>query len=83
MNQWQDRVADDVRLVAHVIEIDALQARLLFDGLRGFGRDHPTTCFGFGQCHLDFDVTRDQALIGEHIAHGLRAKGVAKENWNQ
>src|SRR6218665_844282 len=80
VHERQDGVADDVGLMAHVIEIDAPDARFARDGLGRVGGDH--TCLGLGPRQRDFgvDVALDQRVVGEQRAHLRRAEGVTEKD---
>jgi hypothetical protein len=80
VHQRQDRVADDVGFLAHVVEVDAVQSRLPRNHVGRFGRDDAAARFGAGQCHLDLDVASDQRAVGEDLAHGRGAEGIAEQD---
>lgn len=56
MHERQDRIADDVRLLAHVIEIDALDARFPCNHVGRFGRNHADARLGLRERDFDVDV---------------------------
>ncbi|MNY04983.1 hypothetical protein D3C86_1376860 [compost metagenome] len=57
--QREDRIADNVGFLAHVVEVDAVEARGAGDGLGGIGRNHADAGFGPGKGDLDVDVALD------------------------
>jgi hypothetical protein len=79
VHQRQDRVADDVGLLAHVVEVDALDSRFAGDGGGRLGRDHADARLGLGQRDLDVDVALHERAVGKHLAHRLGAEGVAEQ----
>jgi hypothetical protein len=79
MHQRQDRIADDICLLAQQVEIQRRHVGALSDLLRGFRRDHAAPRLGLRQCDLDLGVAGDQGDIGKYLAHGWRAEGIAEE----
>jgi hypothetical protein len=80
VHQRQDRVADDVGFLTHVIEVDAIQPRLAGDHVGCFGRDHTAARFGARQSNFDFDVAPDQSAVREDLAHARCAEGIAEQD---
>lgn len=80
MHERQDRIADDIGLFAHVIEIDALNGRLARDHVGGFGGNHAGSRFSLGQRDFDVDIALDQRMIGKQRAHLRGSEGVAKQD---
>ncbi|MNT49130.1 hypothetical protein D3C72_1859620 [compost metagenome] len=80
VHQRQDRVADDVGFLAHMVEVDPLDARFAGDGLGRFGGDHAGLGFGPGKSDFDVDIPLDQRDIGENLAHLAGAECVAEED---
>jgi hypothetical protein len=80
VHQRQDRIADDVGLLAHMIEVDALDFRFAGDDFGGFRRNHAHAGLRLGQCDFRIDVTLDQRTVGEQLPHLLRAERVAEQD---
>ena len=79
VHQRQDRVADDVGLLAHVLEVEALDAGFTGDDGGGLGGNHADARLGLGQRDLDVDVALHQRAVGEDLAHRLGAEGVTEQ----
>jgi len=80
VHQGKDRIADDIGLTAKQIEIEPRGIGLFGDLLRRSLRDHAATRLRFRQRDLDLGIARDQAHVGEHLAHARRAERIAKQN---
>jgi len=59
VDEWQDRIADDVGLVTKVIEVELVDIRIRGDLTRGFGGDHAAFGLRLRERHFDFDVAGD------------------------
>ena len=80
VHQRQDRIADDVGLVAQGVEIECRHVGARRDLVRGGLGDYAAARLGPRQCDLDLDIARDQREVGKHFAHRRRAEGIAKQN---
>ena len=80
VHERQDRIADDVGLVAHVIEVDALDLRLACDDLGRLGRNHADTRLGLGERDFGIDVALDQRASRRTSA---ASSGVPKASRNR
>jgi DNA-binding GntR family transcriptional regulator len=80
VHERQDRVADDVGLLPHVIEVDAVELRLACDRVGGLDRDHAAARLGAGERDLDLDVALDQRAVGQDLAHAFGAESVAEQD---
>ena len=80
VHQRQDRIADDIGLLAQQIEIQRRDVGPLRDLVRGLRRNHAAARLGLRQRDLDLGVAGDQAEIRKHLAHGRRAEGVAEQD---
>jgi hypothetical protein len=76
VHERQDRVADDVGLLPHVIEVDAVELRLACDRVGGLDRDHAAARLGAGERDLDLEPctdcrvggkARDRLRVAEHV----------------
>src|SRR5436305_15010526 len=79
LDQRQDRVADDLGLLAQQIEIkrrDICVSCNLLGAVRG---DHAATRLRPSQRNLDLRIAGDRAEVRKHLPHPRRSKGVAKQ----
>ena len=80
VHQRQDRIADDIGLLAKQVEIQRRDVGPLGDLFGRLCRNHAAACLGFCQRDLDLGVARDQAEIRKHLAHGRRSERVAEQD---
>src|SRR4051812_36984030 len=80
MHERQDRIADDVGLVAQEVEVERGGVGLGRDLLGRFGRDDTAARLGTRQRDLHFNVARDQGVVGKDLAHAWGAEGIAKQD---
>ncbi len=76
VEERQDRIAHDERLLAQVGEVDVLEHRCGRDLLRGLGRDHAELGLRPGERALDLEPRCDERLLGEEPDHLLIAEDV-------
>ncbi len=79
LHQRQDRVTDDLGFVLHQRQIQRFESGLGGNLFGSIGRDHTTAGLGVRQRDLNFDVTPDQRLVGEHFTHIGGAEHVAEQ----
>ena len=80
VHERQDRIADDIGFLAHVIEIDPLDRRFTGDHFRRVGRNHADARFGLRQRHFDVDIALHERVVGKQRAHLRGAEGVAEQD---
>ena len=80
VHQRQDRIADDIGLLAKQVEIQRRDVGPLGDLVGRLRRDHAAARLGLRQRDLDLGVAGDQAEIRKHLAHGRRPEGVAEQD---
>ena len=76
LEQRQDRVADDERLLAQRGEVDVLGHRGRGDLLRGLGGDHAELGLRVGERPFDLEPRSDERLLREEPVHLLIAEDV-------
>ena len=80
VDEGQDRIADDVSLVAQQIEVELGNVRELRDLFGRFGWNPPAPRLGAGQRDLDLGITADQCVVREDLAHPGCAESVAEKD---
>ncbi len=79
MDQRQDRIADDFRLMTKRVVIDLDGAASGVDRLGGIGRNDVQPRLRACKRRLGFEITSDQRLVGKHRPHLGGAEHVTKE----
>ena len=80
VHQRQDRIADDVGLLAQEVEIRGRHVALRRDLLGRLGRNDAAARLGARQRDLHLDVARDERVVGKDLAHAWGAEGVAEQD---
>ena len=83
MHERQDRIADDVGLVAQEIEVERGGVELGRDLLGRFGRDDAAARLGTRQRDLYFNVARDQGVVGKDLAHASGCRRHRETGWSR
>ena len=79
MHQRQDRIADNIRLLLQLVEIQFNALRRCVDGNGGLLRDHAHARLRVRERHFGLDIASDQRLVAEDGAHLRCAEHVAKK----
>ena len=80
MHERQDRIADDVSLVAQEVEIQGRHIALRRNFLGRLSRDDTVRRLRARQRDLHLDVARDEGVVGKDLAHAWGAEGVTEQD---
>jgi hypothetical protein len=80
MHERQDRVADDVGLLAQDVEIQGRYIAFRRNFLGRLGGDDTAARLRTRQRDLHLDVARDEGVVGKDLAHAWGAEGVTEQD---